>query len=255
MGLKDHGAQARKYREESQNGARKGEAKRAPPPVESLTDIQTKGLAFIRQRIERSGAPPTLREICTHMGWSAIGSAQDLVATLRRKGWIADAPKAAPRAARSLMLSRRARQMINDGEPTDDRSTFVIPCLGAVPAGNPTEAIEDRIGTMRMSVDMFRKPHPRPEELFALRAKGDSMIEAGIHDGDWLVVRSEKSSPSGAIVVARLEDGEATVKRLMQDESGDWLLKPENPRYRVRRASDSPFEVIGQVLALQRSIH
>ncbi len=221
--------------------------------VEALTDIQTRALEFIRGRIESGGSPPTLREICAHMGWSAIGSAQDMVATLRRKGWLAEPQK---QAARALLLTRRARQLQRpEASPDpDDTSTFVIPCLGAVPAGNPAEAIEDHVGTMRMSVSMFKKPIPRSEDLFALRAKGDSMVNAGIHDGDWLVVRTQKDPPAGSIVVARLDGGEATVKRLMREKSGDWILQPENPSYRPRRASEQSFEVIGQVLALQRSI-
>jgi repressor LexA len=181
------------------------------------------------------------------MGYSAIGSAQDLINALRKKGYLETPDK---QAARSLFLTRRARveQEIAD----DDPYTFVVPCLGAVPAGDPREAIEDSIGTLRMSRTMFAKPLPAPESLFALRASGLSMMNAGILDGDWLVVKSCKDAPAGSIVVARV-DGEATVKRLMRDRKAGWYLQPENPKYEPIYAVDDPFEVVGQVVALQRS--
>jgi repressor LexA len=182
------------------------------------------------------------------MGYSAIGSAQDLINALRKKGYLETPDK---QAARSLFLTRRARveQEIAD----DDPYTFVVPCLGAVPAGDPREAIEDSVGTLRMSRTMFAKPLPAPESLFALRASGLSMMNAGILDGDWLVVKSCGDAPSGSIVVARV-DGEATVKRLMRDRKSGWFLQPENPEFEPIFAVDDPFEIVGQVVALQRSI-
>jgi len=215
---------------------------------EKLTEVQSKALAFIRAAVDRSGSAPTLRELCEHMGYSAIGSAQDLINALRKKGYLETPEK---QAARSLFLTRRARveQEIRD----DDPFTFVVPCLGAVPAGDPREAIEDSIGTLRMSRTMFAKPLPAPESLFALRASGLSMMNAGILDGDWLVVKSCNDAPSGSIVVARVE-GEATVKRLMRSRKSGWYLQPENPEFEPIYAEKAPFEVVGQVVALQRSI-
>ncbi len=214
---------------------------------DKLTDVQSKALAFIRTAVDRSGGAPTLRELCEHMGYSAIGSAQDLINALRKKGYLETPEK---QSARALFLTRRARveQEIAD----DDPFTFVIPCLGAVPAGDPREAIEDSIGTLRMSRTMFAKPLPAPESLFALRASGQSMMNAGILDGDWLVVKSCNDAPKGSIVVARV-DGEATVKRLMRNARSGWFLKPENPEFEPIFAADDPFEIVGQVVALQRS--
>lgn len=215
--------------------------------AEKLTDIQSQALEFIRAKVERSGTAPTLREICDFMGYSAIGSAQDIVNALRKKGYLETPDK---QAARALFLTRRARveQRVED----DDQFTYVIPCLGAVPAGDPREAIEDSVGTIRISRAMFRKPMPPPESLFALKASGLSMRDAGILDGDWLVIRSCKDAAEDTIVVARLE-GEATVKRLKRDRKKGWFLQPENPSFKPIFAEDQPFEVIGQVVALQRS--
>lgn len=219
--------------------------------MEKLTPIQLKALTFIRAAMDRSGTTPTLRELCHHMGYSAIGSAQDLIAALRRKGFLEEPSK---QSARSLVPTMAARDILEEDErDEEDPFTFILPCLGAVPAGNPIEAIEDRIGTLRISTSMIPKPHPPRNCLFALRAKGESMVQAGILDGDWLVVASQKSAPVSSIVVARL-DGDATVKRLMKDKSRGWYLKPENPAFKPTFAEDRPFEIIGRVVALQRAL-
>jgi repressor LexA len=212
-----------------------------------LTETQAKALEFIRTSIDKSGMAPTLRELCGHMGYSAVGSAQDVIMALRKKGFLLENDRQAARSYQLSALARTQRVTTSEG----DFNTFVIPCLGTVPAGNPVEAVEDHIGTLRMSIALLPKPQPRPDELFALRARGDSMVGAGILDGDWLVVRLQKEAPKDSIVVARL-DGDVTVKRLAHDKSG-WQLKPENPRFQPILASQEPFEVIGRVVALQRA--
>jgi repressor LexA len=223
--------------------------------MDKLTKVQTKALKFIRSSIETSGFAPTLREICDYMGYSAIGSAQDLVLALRRKGFLEAADR---QAARRFKLTPIARQLTEKKtrlaiSPGEDPNTFTIPCLGYVPAGSPTEATEAQIGTLRMSVGLLPKPSPKPQDLFALKATGDSMIGAGILDGDWLVVRCEAEAPKKSIVVARLEDS-VTVKRLMRDRKLGWYLQPENPRLSPIYAHDRPFEIVGRVIALQRSL-
>lgn len=218
--------------------------------MDKLTPTQLKALTYIRAATESTGSAPTLREICQFMGYSAVGSAQDLISALRRKGFLEEPSK---QAARAIVPTIAARDMLTDDEEDSrDPFTFSLPCLGAVPAGNPLEAVEDRVGTLRISKSMIPKPVPPQDLLFALRAKGESMIEAGILDGDWLVVASQQTAPANSIVVARLE-GEATVKRLMKDRSRGWYLKPENPKFKPVFAEDRPFEVIGKVVALQRA--
>lgn len=219
--------------------------------MDKLTATQLKALTFIRAAMESTGSAPTLREICQFMGYSAVGSAQDLISALRRKGFLEEPSK---QAARAIVPTVAGRDILSDGDKDEDEDPFTIalPCLGAVPAGNPIEAIEDRIGTLRMSTSMLPKPTPARSSLFALRAKGESMMGAGIMDGDWLVVASQQTAPASSIVVARLE-GEATVKRLMKDRTRGWFLKPENPAFKPVYAEDRAFEIIGRVVALQRS--
>jgi repressor LexA len=217
-------------------------------PASKLTDQQSKALEFIKNSVGKHGNAPTLRELCSFMGYSAIGSAQDVVAALRKKGYL-QVPER--QSARGLILAEKTISLGEDSREFDP-NTFAIHCLGSVPAGNPLEAVEERIGTLRMSIMMFARPYPNRERLFAVRSSGQSMIEAGIHDGDWLVVLHESEGQEGDIVVAR-KGNDTTVKRLMKDKLG-WYLKPENPVYPVIRASDDePFEIVGKVIALQRT--
>ncbi|MEZ4744238.1 MAG: transcriptional repressor LexA [Bdellovibrionota bacterium] len=222
-----------------------------PILTNKLTATQSKALDFIRSSIESYGTAPTLRELCEFMGYSAIGSAQDIVAALRKKGFLQTPDK---QQARSLTLSEKALIQANKEENAKfDPNTLTIHCLGQVPAGNPIEAVGERIGTLRMSISMFAKPHPSPNSLFAVQASGQSMVDCGILDGDWLVVKEAREASEGDIVVARV-GGDATVKRLMKDQEG-WYLKPENPSYKdIRASEDEPFEVIGKVVALQRTL-
>ena len=217
---------------------------KAPP---KLTKIQAKALEFIRTSLERTGTSPTLRELCAYMGYSAIGSAQDLVAALRRKGFLQTPQK---QSARSLILTPKAIAL-KEPSHQSTANTYVVHCLGAVPAGDPLAAVEERTGTLRMSVNMFQRPFPVPDTMFALQASGNSMIDAGIFDGDWLVINKQAEAEPGDVVVARV-GGEVTVKRLMQDRLG-WYLKPENNTYSILRPSeDKPLEIVGKVIALQR---
>lgn len=213
-----------------------------------LTKVQGKALNFIFEHSKRNGAAPTLRELCDYMGYKAVGSAQDLVKALRRKDFLVQPEK---QQARSLSLTKKALAIL---EPltaeSSDPNTFSINCLGSVPAGDPIEAVEERVGVLRMSMAMFSKPVKNSDRLYAVRAKGLSMINAGICDGDWLVVESVQEADFGDIVIARLTN-DATVKRLMKDARG-WFLQPENDDFEPVYAQNEPFEVVGKVIALQR---
>ena len=213
-----------------------------------LTKIQEKALSFIFEHSQKMGAAPTLRELCDYMGYKAVGSAQDLVRALRKKEFLVQPDK---QKARALSLTAKAAALFDiSSTAVPDPNAFDIHCLGAVPAGNPVEAIEERVGTLRMSMAMFSKTVKDSEKLFAVRAKGLSMINAGICDGDWLVVEQAVEADFGDIVIARLSD-DATVKRLMKDEKG-WYLQPENEDFSPIYACSEAFEVVGKVIALQR---
>ena len=219
----------------------------------SLTQTQHKALEFIHVSIEEKGVSPTLREICDHMGYKAIGSAQDLIVALRKKGFLKELTQ---QCARSLIPTEKTRTYFGAtiaNIATMTQEYFDVPCLGTVPAGDPLAAIEDNHERLHVSHNLFSRPFPKADELFAVRANGQSMVNAGILDGDWLIVKSQKQAEIGSIVIARLED-DVTCKRFMSDKKSGWYLKPENPHFKNIYASESPFEVIGIVIALQRTI-
>ncbi len=218
--------------------------------MQKLTSRQLKAFEFIRAHSDEHGYAPTLRELCEYMGYKAVGSAQDVIASLRKKGYIIKPDK---QTARSLALTDKSKAIYGVSVEMIQDNSFLVPRLGSVPAGVPIEAIEDYSGSIRISDSLLpRWACNKPEKLFALQAKGASMIHAGILDGDWLVVFQQNEAPSGTIVVAEV-GGQATVKRLMQDKSDGWYLKPENPDFKNLYAKDSPFTVLGRVVALQRS--
>lgn len=209
---------------------------------EELTQAQFRALRCFRDFLNERGTSPTLREIAASMDYTAVGSAQDLVKALQKKGFLTIPDK---QSSRSLRLTDKARMLLGIGkEKLSD--FFEIPKLGSVPAGNPLLALEDRLGTLQISTDMIagRKD---PDLLFALSAKGESMIQAGIMEGDWLIVESTSVAEAGDIIIARL-DGDATVKRLVKHKKS-WALKPENPAFEL---ITDPFEVVGRVVALYR---
>ena len=220
---------------------------KAPP---KLTKIQAKALEFIRTSLERSGTAPTLRELCAHMGYSAIGSAQDLVAALRRKGFLQTPDK---QSARSLVLTPKAIALHEPTHQSTD-TTYVLHCLERLPQNSPLEISEERVGTLRMSIAMFPRPYPSPEKLFALKVSGECMIDAGVLNDDWVVVHHQNEVEPGKIVVVKIK-GETVVSRLMKDRNG-WYLRPENTTHSIIRPEneDGTFEVVGEVLAIQRVI-
>ncbi len=219
--------------------------------MQNLTPRQLKAFEYIKSHTERVGYAPTLRELCDFMGYKAVGSAQDVIASLRKKGFITTPLK---QAARSLTLSDKGKAFygVKLMSRQDLGDSFLVPCLGAVPAGIPLEAIEDHSGYLRVSSSLLPRS-VTSENLFALQAKGLSMIYAGILDGDWLVIQQQHDAPSGTIVVAQVGDS-ATVKRLCLDNRKGWYLKPENPEFQEIFADVEPFTVLGRVVALQRTL-
>lgn len=218
--------------------------------MERLTPPQQKALSFIREEIIARGTPPTLREVCEYMEFGSLGSAQDVVAALRKKGFLENPDR---QSARSLILTPKAQLFFGDLSDGDDLTddVWTLPCLGSVPAGNPLEAVEARVGLLSFSSSLLPRPRPKKETLFALKAQGESMVGAGILSGDWLVVQGRSDAAIGTIVVARVEQ-EITVKRLMDDRKRGPYLMPENPSFSPIYGREKPFEVVGKVVALQR---
>lgn len=190
--------------------------------MQGLTDRQREILDFITQRILEQGYPPTIREIGSQMGIRSTNGVNDHLKALERKGYLkreglksrALRPVSMPRPIRSNVLPA----IMPDG-PTID-----IPIMGRVAAGSPILAEENVEATVK--VDSFFLGTRPNDKVFALRVSGDSMIDAGIFDGDYIFVRKQIEARGGQIVVAMI-DGEATVKRYEPD--GDVIrFCPEN---------------------------
>ena len=197
--------------------------------MRSSEENQMKILDFIKREIEQKGYPPSVREICAAVGLRSTSTVHAHLMTLERKGLIRrDSTK--PRALEVL-----------DNPLSRGRS---VPLVGKVTAGQPILAIENIEDYLVLPQDVVG----REDELFALHVQGESMIEAGILDGDTIVVRRQNDARNGEIVVAMIED-EATVKRIFYEEHRV-RLQPEN-RYMEPIYADE-VQVLGKLVALIR---
>jgi len=179
-------------------------------------------LEFVNQFVQENGYAPSVREIGAAVGLSSTASVSYHLNQLQEKGLLL-APGGKGRK-RSIVTAQRPGQ---------------IPVVGVVTAGVPILAVENQEGTMAWEGD---------PKCFALRVRGDSMVNAGILDGDKVVVRPQSTADDGQIVVARIGD-EATVKRLSRRNGEVWLL-PENDAYEPIDGSEA--ELIGLVKAVVR---
>ncbi len=215
--------------------------------MDELTDRQKEILDFIVSTSEERGYPPTIREIGEQMDIRSTNGVNDHLKALERKGYLTRAEQ----QSRSLVPTKRARLVLGMGVKKD--STFIdVPLLGKVAAGAPllaTENIEDSV-----RIDSFLLGGSG-KEVFALRVKGESMIDDGIHDGDFLFVRKAPSAHPGDIVVALIED-EATVKRFYP-ESERIRFQPANkdmdPIY-VNKSQFKQTMILGKVVGVYRKV-
>ena len=178
-------------------------------------------LDFIREFSAENGYAPSIREICAGVGLRSTASVNYHLKNLQQKGMLTLGEKGRKRA---IAAPQRPGQ---------------IPLIGTVTAGLPILALENREGTISWDGD---------PSCFALRVRGDSMINAGIFSGDVVVVRPQPTADDGQIVVARLED-EATVKRLRRRNGQIWLM-PENEAYAPIDGTYA--QIVGVVKALVR---
>lgn len=209
--------------------------------MRELTGKQREVLGFIRGFIAKHGLPPTVREIGERFKVTPR-AAFDHLRALERKGML-QRRAAAGRTSRSLVPS--------EGGPP---RTHAVPILGRVAAGQPLLAAENREGELHIAPASLPG---RGEDIFALRVRGDSMIEAHICDGDLVLVRRQDSAQPNEIVVAMVEsesgEAEATVKRFQRDGERV-VLKPEHPTMTpiVVDPRRTPVKIIGKVVGLLR---
>jgi repressor LexA len=237
---------------EGDSGRRPGRPKvtEMPDSVTGLTRRQQAILDVIRDSVERRGYPPSIREICESAGLASTSSVAHQLAMLERKGFLrrdANRPRAVDvRGTDGMDKAKAARRAlaVTDEAPRGDAPVFV-PVIGRIAAGGPILAEQ-------MIEDVFPLPKLLVGEgtLFMLKVVGDSMIDAAISDGDWVVVRQQPNAENGDIVAAML-DGEATVKTFRRRDGEVWLL-PHNPAYAPIPAADA--SILGKVVTVLRKL-
>ncbi|MDT8437458.1 MAG: transcriptional repressor LexA [Wenzhouxiangellaceae bacterium] len=204
-----------------------------------LSTRQREILDFIHLCLQRNGLPPTRAEINRHFGWSSPNAAQSHLRALARKGAIS----LNPRLARGIQAT--AQPIAQPDDPGDEHG---IPLIGRVAAGRPLLAIEHQERRVAVDPALFE---PAPDYL--LRVRGESMRDAGIHDGDLLAVHRTPEARHGEIVVARIND-EVTVKRLRRRGRGVWL-DPANPDFQPLAVSaGDEFAIEGRAVGVLRAL-
>lgn len=210
---------------------------------DGLTERQRVILDVIRDSVNRRGYPPSIREICEAAGLASTSSVAHQLAALERKGYLRRDPNR-PRAVD--VRSGRAKRARQPSEtPAGAAAPVFVPLVGRIAAGSPVLAEE-------MIEDVFPLPRALVGDgtLFLLQVSGDSMIDAAISDGDWVVVRQQPDAENGDIVAAMI-DNEATVKTLQRRDGHVWLL-PHNAAYAPIDGSEAT--VLGKVVSVLRKV-
>lgn len=199
-----------------------------------LTESQQAILDFIKKHCLQEGIPPSYREIQKAFGFKAVGTVQSHVQALIQKGALEN----------SFNKERKARGLVPSGHRLVGLRR--VPVFGEVAAGGPRDAAQLELGFVAVSDEVTKS------ECFGLRVVGTSMVDAGIFEGDYLIVERTQKVKDGDIVVGLL-DGETTVKRF-EKKLGKFFLIPENSRMKPIEVVNQNLEIQGKVVGLQRKI-
>ncbi|WP_054814168.1 transcriptional repressor LexA [Nocardia arizonensis] len=223
------------------------------PTGEDLTVRQRKVLEVIRTSVSERGYPPSIREIGDAVGLTSTSSVAHQLRALERKGYLRRDPNR-PRAVDVRGLDEAVRAVTSLPAAVDDTDTVIdsdhpaptyVPVLGRIAAGGPIlaeQAVEDVFPLPRELVG--------DGSLFLLKVVGQSMVDAAICDGDWVVVRQQNVADNGDIVAAMI-DGDATVKTFKRTGSDVWLM-PHNPLFEPIPGNDA--RILGKVVTVIRKI-
>jgi repressor LexA len=231
-----------------------------------LTKKQSQLLRFIHERLQESGVPPSFDEMKDALDLKSKSGIHRLILALEERGFI----RRLPNRARALEVIRMPEAATPGGRPGRQRfspsvvegglgrvkapvpddddvvRSVVVPVMGRIAAGTPIEALQNRSHAINVSPDFLSHG-----EHFALEIRGDSMIEAGIFDGDTVIVRRQDSADTGDIVVALIDDEEATLKRLRRRGSSI-ALEAANPAYETRVLGPNRVKIQGKLISLLR---
>ncbi len=193
-------------------------------------------LEYISQYIQKNNYSPTLQEIADAMNLSSLATVFEHLQALEKKGVI-----------------RRFEGAVRGIEVVDDRfntslSGIELPIIGFIAAGQPIDAIENPIETVMVSSDMVSKS----KRCYVLQVKGDSMIQEGIFDGDYVVLQSQETAEEGDIIVALIDDAFATLKKYYKDRDGRIRLQPANDKMDPIYVHPKQLKIQGRVTGVIR---
>jgi len=224
-----------------------------------LTSTQEKILNFLRNFLLEKGFPPTLREIASYFGLKGPKGPQKTLHILERKGYIRKTPGGSraieilkPQIGRlrtAMVQGRRSGLLYEKIVGSASVPTISLPIVGRVTAGDPILAIENIEGYVNFDRNLVSS-----EDVFLLRVKGDSMIDAHIQDGDFALVKPQKDAENGEIVVALIDD-EATIKRIFKKRNLI-RLEPANPNMEpiVIKKGEKKVTIVGKVIGIFRKM-
>jgi len=205
--------------------------------MNELTKRQTDVLNFVKEFMVSHGYPPTVREICDKLGLSSPATAHTHLSQLESKGYI----------KKNGNKNRAIELLVNNEFLTKNENVIEVPLLGKITAGSPIEAIERPDEYFSLPAYLI----PKQKEVFTLKVSGESMINAGIFDGDIVIVERGNTARNGEIVVAMTDENEVTLKTFYK-ENGHFRLQPENDTM-------EPFifdniTILGKAIGLYRKI-
>jgi repressor LexA len=222
-----------------------------------LTKKQKNLLIFINEKLKRTGISPSYDEMRMSLNLKSKSGIHRLISALEERGFI----KRLPHKARALEVIKLpenagAQDLYNNFSPKiikggldlnkiDDEEVF-IPVLGKIAAGAPIEALENQSESLPLS-----KSYLGSNEYFALKVEGDSMIDAGINTGDYVIIKKTNIAESGKIVVALIDDHEATLKR-MRKKGPSIALESANPAYETKIYNNERIKIQGVLASLYR---
>jgi repressor LexA len=226
-----------------------------------LTRKQFELLRFINERLKEAGVPPSFDEMKDALDLRSKSGIHRLITALEERGFI----RRLPNRARAIEVIKLPDSVNNGGAPRrgftpsviegnlgrvraedDGNRPVSIPVMGRIAAGTPIEAIQTKSHTINVPPDMLSSG-----EHFALEVRGDSMIEAGILDGDTVLIRRSEAADTGDIVVALIDDEEATLKRFRR-RGASIALEPANTSYEVRILPPTRVRIQGKLVGLFR---
>ncbi len=209
--------------------------------MDELTTRQRQILKLISSTVAHKGYPPTVREICRAVGLRSPSTVHSHLAGLEDKGYI----RRDPSKGRAIEILSGASGATQYKHP-DESETVMVPLVGRVTAGAPVLAVENIEETIPLPRRLVRSAE---QDTFLLRVEGTSMVDAGILDGDLVIVRRQQHADNGDIVVALVENEDATVKRFFRGDD-HIRLQPEHPTMEPIIAHD--VQILGRVVGLFR---